>query len=293
MPKTKEDTKTNIVVQKIQTHEVTFNVLFDSPLIMNRFQLKAWQELLFPSEYKNRAERAQNLKHNPIEEFRGSVYRNRDVKRPALIHMPSGAFHAALAAAALDLPGSSKAKIERLTQVVSTQVDLFGLPQMYMAMVRNSDMNRTPDVRTRAIFPEAAAQVTIRFTRPMLTEGTVGALFGGAGVIVGIGDWRPQKGGSFGTFRLVGEKDKDFARIVRTQGRAAQLKALESPVCYDLDTEELYAWFCTELIRRERDGETRRANGKDDDGALKDFLAKSGKAVVNVDNDDNIVERAS
>jgi hypothetical protein len=246
-------TQTQLVVHELAEGEVTFHIIGTRPLIMNRYQQKAWRELLFPSEEKNRAERAQTLKHNPIEEFRGSVYRNRSNKEAALIHLPNGALHGALASAALDMPGAKKAQMERLTRVTDVTVNLFGNPMLFMAMVRNSGMNRTPDVRTRAIFPEWAASVTVAFSRTNLTERTVGNLFSGAGMIVGIGDWRPQKGGPYGTWKICDPTDKDYRRIVKTQGRVAQAKALEKPDCYDFDTEQLYTWFTEEVIRRERE----------------------------------------
>ena len=256
---------TQLVVHELAEGQVTFHIVGETPLIMNRFQQKAWRELLFPSEEKNRAERASTLKHNPVEEFRGSVYRNRSPKEAALIHLPNGALHGALASAALDMPGAKKAQMERLTKITDVQVNLFGVPKLYMAMVRNSDMSRTPDVRTRAIFPEWACSVTVSFIRSSMTERTVGNLFGGAGMIVGIGDWRPQKGGPFGTWRIVDESNKDYQRIIKTQGRVAQAKALEKYECYDADSEELMAWFESEIIRREREHQVTgksKSNGK-------------------------------
>lgn len=282
----KKSNEEPIVVQEIEDIEVMFNVLGTSPLIMNRFQQKAWQELLFPSERKNRAERAQHMKHIPLEEYRGAVYRNRDPKTASLIHVPPGAFHGALASAALDIPGATKAKMERLTRIADVQINLFGIPQLFMAMVRNSDANHTPDVRTRPIFPEWACQVKFRYIRSLLTERTVAALFGGAGSIVGIGDWRPQKGGSFGTWRLVDDTDTDFKRIVAKQGRVAQVAALEKPACYDLDSEELLAWFNEEVIRRERqdkvDPKASAKRGKASEAAVIAKLNGKGK-IVNED----------
>jgi hypothetical protein len=249
----KEPVSTRIDVAEIDQEEIQFNILGTSPLLMHRYQQKAWQQLLFPSEAKNRAERAQTMKHVPVEEFRGALYRNRSDKEPSLIHLPPGAIHGALASAALDIPGAKKSQIERLTQVIGTQINLFGVPQLFMSMVRNSDMNRTPDVRTRPLFPEWACTVTIRYTQRIITERAVASLLGAAGMIVGIGDWRPQKGGGYGCFQLVDDKDEDFKRIVKTQARDAQLKAFEKPECFDLDTEELLAWYESEVIRRETD----------------------------------------
>jgi hypothetical protein len=242
-----------IDIQEIHTSTARFNIIGTSPMIMNRFSRKAWQELLFPSERRSRATLDQTMKHDPLSEYRGALYKNRDDKRPALIHVPAGAFHGALSSAALDVPGAAKAKIERLVKISDVQVDLFGVPQLFMAMVRNSDMNRTPDVRTRPIFPEWACTVTFKYPRLVLTERTITHLFGAAGLFIGIGDWRGQKGGSYGAFKIADDNDATFNRIVKQQGRKAQLNAFDSPVYYDEDTEELMVWFESEVLRREKD----------------------------------------
>lgn len=248
----KKGAKESIDVNEIDMTELMFYIVGTSPLIMNRFSQKAWQQLLLPPTSVNRAEREQTLKHNPVEEFRGAVYRNRDDKRPSLIHVPNGMFHKAIASAALDIPGATKAKIERLTKIPDVNIDLYGVPRLFCAMVRNSDMNRTPDVRTRPIFDQWACKITVRYVTGILTERTIAALLGAAGKIVGIGDWRGEKGGPYGAFRLAQEDDKEFGLITKTMGRKAQVQALASPVCYDPDTEELLSWFEAEVARRER-----------------------------------------
>lgn len=248
----KPKTESVIEINEIEMATIGFNVVFQTPLIMNRFNQKAWQELLFPSGQRNRADMEQSLKHDPVAEFRGAVYRNRDTNAPTLIHIPNGAFHGALAQAAVDIPGAARAKIERLTRITDVNINLYGVPKLFMAMVRNSDMNHTPDVRTRPIFPEAACTVTVSYVKQVLTERTIGNLFGAAGIIVGIGDWRGQKGGPYGSFRLCDSTDKEFKRIVRTGGRAAQEAAMANPAPYDDDSAELMDWFNAEIVRRER-----------------------------------------
>ncbi len=252
MAKAKQ-TEVQIDVSEIQMEEVSFHVVGRSPLIMNRFSQKAWQELLFPSARRSRASLEQSLKHDPVAEYRGALYRNRDPKTPTLIHIPNGAFHGALAKVALDVPGAAKAKIERLTRVTDVNINLYGVPRIFCAMVRNSDMNHTPDVRTRPIFPEWAADVTVQYVSQVLTERTIAALFGAAGMIVGIGDWRGEKGGPYGSYRLVQENDAEYKRIVKTQGRAAQQDAYDNPVAFDEDSDELLAWFHAEVTKREKD----------------------------------------
>ena len=55
-------------------------------------------------------------------------------------------------------------------------------------------------------------------------------------MIVGIGDWRPQKGGAHGKFRVADDRDTDFARIVKTGGKELSLELEEKG--YDWVHEE-------------------------------------------------------
>jgi hypothetical protein len=255
-----------IEIQTIELAQATYQLYGITPLIMHRFDWKAWQELLMPSRKKNQAEKEASLKHDPVNEFRNCIYLNRDRTRKALIHLPEGAIHQCVAAAAIDMPGAKRTQMERLTGVVDTQIDLFGVPQMFMRMVRNSDMNRTPDVRTRPIFPQWACSVTIRWVKNRLTEKTIGNLIGAAGQIVGIGDWRPERGGSYGRFNLVAHDDRRFLDIVNKQGRVAQDSALKEPIYFDDDTREIMTWFESEVSTREVEHligvNSRKPNGK-------------------------------
>jgi hypothetical protein len=243
-----------IEIQEIHMNEVRFNVLGETPFIMHRFSQKAWRELLMPSASANRAELEQRLKHDPFAEYRGAFYRNRDPESPTMFHCPNGMFHAALSSAALDIPGAAKAKIERLTRVVDVNIELYGIPQIFCAMVRNSDINHTPDVRTRPIFPEWGCCITVRYMKNTLSERTVANLISAGGKIVGIGDWRPQKGGPYGCYEIVGDNDKRFKTLVKQQGHRQQKLAYEHPAYFDEDTEELLTWFSEEVQRREKDG---------------------------------------
>ena len=235
-------------IEAIKTRRIIIKVVGTSPLIMHRFSFKARQELLFPSPKKNASERAGTLKHNVVEEYRECFYRNRNPKSAALFHLPNGTVHGALASAALDIPGATKASIERLTQVIGN-VELFGVPKLFMAMVRSSDMGRTPDVRTRPIFERWACTVEIEYKTDPLTDNQILNLLSAAGFLVGIGDWRRQKGGEYGAFRVANANDADHREILK-EGRAAQQRAFDKPEEYDEDTSELLSWFTAEIARR-------------------------------------------
>lgn len=225
-----------------------------TPLIMNRLSEKVRQELLLPSPPKNRAERAQVLKHNPHEEFQAAAYRLRGGNAPTLLGMPAGAFKRAIADAAKDQPGSSGAQIGRLLYVSATEwqnlIPIYGEPQLYMAVVKQAGQTKAPDIRTRVIVPEWAAKIRIEFVTPNLRELPVMRLISAAGLTIGVGDNRPEKGhDSFGRWEIA-TGDDQAEEIISIWGRNAQIAAMQSPTTYDDETEELLSWFDDEVKRR-------------------------------------------
>lgn len=243
--------KSDIEVMELHTRRLTFCLVGETPLIMNRFSEKARQEMLLPAPKKNRAEKASSLKHDPIAEFRGGLYLSRDTNAPTSIHFPTNAFHKAVGQAAIDIPGQAKSVMLRLTSVTTDTVHLFGLPALFCRMVRSGGMSAVPDIRTRPIFPEWACTLEFQIVSNLVQERQVANLLAAAGTIVGMGDWRPQKGGSYGRFRLATPDDPDFKRITEGQGREAQLQEIENPQFYDDETQELLEWFFKEAGRRE------------------------------------------
>jgi hypothetical protein len=223
-------------------------------LICNRLSEKAKHELLLPGPKKNAVERATLLKHKPYEEFRNSPYML-PADAPTTVGILAASFKKAMMTAALDLPSTKKAQIGRLVWVDGLYTAIYGIPQIMLAPVRSADMNRTPDIRSRAILPRWACRLRIEFVQPLMKVNAVTRLLAAAGLFIGVGDWRKEKGsGTFGSFRLVSDDDAEFLDIVRTGGRAAQLDALAAPVAYDEETASLLEWFDEEMSRRQGKG---------------------------------------
>lgn len=99
--------------------------------------------------------------------------------------------------------------------------DIYGVPRLYMAGVRSSDMKRTPDIRTRAILPEWACRVSVKYAMPALTHQAVANLLASGGMCSGIGDGRVEKGHlNFGLFRVASSGRGGAARPCgRSRGR--------------------------------------------------------------------------
>ena len=249
----KEQKTEAVRVERLERAEATLYLLGSDPLIMNRMAAKAKQQLLLPPRAKNRAEREMVLKHEPDLEYRDSVYRCRDSGAPTYVHFPSGSFKKAMANAAVDTPGATKAQSGRLIKVIDETVYIWGKPFLYMAVVRQAGFRAAPDIRTRAIFPKWATKITVQYVRNLIREQDIVNLLDGAGMIIGIGDGRTEKGTfNYGGWQIVAKDDKRWHDIVRTGGRVVQEAAMRNPECFDEDTEELYSWYHAEVIRREK-----------------------------------------
>ena len=252
--KTATDSGTIDVIE-VSQETALFHLLGRTPLLYNRMSQKARQELLMPKGKKNAAERATTLKHSPLEEYRSAPYVLPDPTAPTYLAALSAWFKRSMQQAALDLPGTNKSQIGRNIFVEGERLPLYGIPRLHMAITRSSDMNRTPDVRTRAIVSEWACELSITYTVPILRGQMVARLLAAAGMTIGVGDWRQEKGsGSFGLFSLVAPEHPDYQRIVATGVRDVQLAAMESPEPYDDEASELLSWFDDELTVRKLRG---------------------------------------
>lgn len=236
-----------IDVQPMRTGQVDAWIKGRTPLLCNRMAGKAMRTLLAGGKKKSKAEREQTLKHDPVAEFRNSMSR-RSGKGDTRIVFPAPAIKGAIASAALETKGTTKAQIGRLVWVQGMSCDLYGVPKLHMSVVRSADMNKTPDIRTRAILEEWCMLVSIQYVKPQITEETLFQLLANGGIIVGIGDFRQEKGkGNFGQFEVCTKEA--CQHIIDAGGIEAQDEAIEHPVCYDADTEELLAWFHAEMER--------------------------------------------
>jgi hypothetical protein len=240
-----------IDIQPVDRGDIEFYIVGESPLICNSMSAKAARELLYPSPRKTAADKATTLKHDPMAEFNDSIYRDPKEDGETLIVMKSTSFKKAMMGAALDIPGAKKAQIGRLLYIVGDYVPIWGTPEIMMSITRSADMNKTPDVRTRAIIPSWTTRFVVQYTQPMLKGPVISKLLGAAGMMQGVGDWRVEKGsGNYGRFRVTEPTDTQYKFIVEAAGRKAQEEAMANPSPYDSETEQLLRWYESELFRR-------------------------------------------
>ncbi len=246
-------TKSNDTLQidALKQGRVTLRLIGATPLYFNAMSAKAKRDLLIGGGKKTAAEK-KHIKHNPEQEFNDSVYRLPE--GPTLLGFPAPGVKAAMAEAALETKSVTKASANRLIFMPEQRIKIWGKPYLKMDVVRSADINKTPDIRTRAFLPQWCAEVDIAFVTPTLSVHAVVSMLSNAGAIIGIGDFRQGKGkGAYGTFSVHGDDMGDAQAIwkeITAQGRKVQQKAMDNPECADDETAALMGLLEEERVRR-------------------------------------------
>lgn len=252
MPTKATNTSTTMEIHALKQGRVKLRMIGQTPMYFNSMGAKAWRDLLVGGGRKTAAQKKE-IKHNPEQEFRDSVYKKSG--GDTYLCFPAAGVKGAMATAALETGGITKTSVQRLIFLPESQIQIWGKPYLKMDIVRSADMNKTPDVRTRAYLPNWCAEVDIKFVTPTLSTMSIVSLLQNAGTIVGIGDFRQEKGrGSYGTFSVAGSEDMgEYQEIwddITQEGRAVQELAMENPECADEQTAELMQFIQEERLRR-------------------------------------------
>ena len=246
----KKQDSAEIQVHPLKRASVSIRIVGITPLFQNRMANKVKEGLLVGTKKKTKAERIE-IKHDPMSEY----YNSAEIMKngPTALGLRVTAVKAAMATAALETAGLTKSSAQRLIFMPGDLTALYGTPQLRMDVVRSADMNRTPDIRTRAYLPKWGAEIEIQYITPQLSGRSIMSLLFNAGVLVGVGDYRQEKGkGGFGAFRVLGdgENDEEWNDLVKNHGRIRQLAALAKPEYADQDTADLMEYYQSEVTRR-------------------------------------------
>ena len=242
MPNPKEIT---IGIQELKMETMIVNLIGTSGMYHHRMAAKVRASLLLGGGKKTAAEKL-DIKHFPREEFRDCMDVIENAHEHTNVVFPSMALKSAMQNAALVTAGLKKSDTQKLLFFPQETVPIFGIPVLRMTIMRSSDMARTPDVRTRAYFPEWGTQVEISFVTPQLSKKAILSLLTNAGMVIGIGDERQERGkGSAGRFKVSGAQ---FPKALLN--RKAQWKAIQDPQPYGPSDAELLANFDQEVVDR-------------------------------------------
>ena len=242
------------MVTALKHGNITLRLVGSTPFYYNSMSLKAKRDLLIGGGKKTTAQRRE-IKHNPEQEFRDSVYKKSYGKTH--LYFPPAAIKQAMATAAIETKGVAKTNVQRLIFLPDLEMEIYGRPYLKIDTVRMADINKTPDMRTRAYLKEWCAEVKINFVMPTLTATDVFTLLQNAGTIIGLGDFRQEKGrGAYGCFTVTGEglpnwKDhKDDWKRITKNAMEEQKYAMDYPEHADDMTADLMGFLEEERARR-------------------------------------------
>lgn len=235
----------SFTVERLVEARNLFWIKGTSPFVFNAIPEKARQQLLVGGRKASKAELGVRLKHDPTSEFRSSVYRFKDNTHQTRLWFPANAPKLAMATMALDLgpaaPGLTKSVVGRLVRCLGTEMPIFGIPELFMTMVKTAGMNRVPDARTRAMVKYWCAPVEVAWPESVIPFQSLANLLGNSGSYIGLGDGRQEKGKlSYGSFEVVNEDDPDVQILINSAGRDAQDAALANPQFATAESEEMY-----------------------------------------------------
>ena len=123
------------------------------------------------------------------------------IKSGAKFGFPSTAFKQAAASGGFR-SGVLKNKVVMLGafHIDGELVEIKGIPSLREDMIKL--MGSTADLRYRGEFKEWQTTFVVKYNSSVTSPEIIVNLFSLAGFAVGIGEWRPEKSGSFGMFHV-------------------------------------------------------------------------------------------
>jgi hypothetical protein len=178
---------------QIDKRTVTIRLVGDSPLICHKWSEKAKKEML--DKQMKKAKTAKVAK-DPQRDYEESLYVHPD----GGYGFPCVAFKSAAVGACRFTEGVKMTVARGAFHVVGELAQIEGKPTMREDMVRVG--MGTADIRYRGEFKSWAANLTITFNAAAMSVDQIVNLYNLAGFGIGVGEWRPEKDGSYGRFHV-------------------------------------------------------------------------------------------
>lgn len=182
-----------VSIPAINIQRMSLTVVGDSALICNQWSEKAKRQML--DKQMKKAKAAKEAK-DPEKDYEGSLYRDDDGD----FCFPAVGFKSAAVGACSHVSDITKVEARGAFHIIGDMVKIKGEPNMREDMVRVG--MGTADIRYRGEFRQWSATVSIRFNANVLSAEQIVNLFNTAGFAIGVGEWRPQKNGSYGMFHV-------------------------------------------------------------------------------------------
>jgi hypothetical protein len=178
----------------LQTMRIT--LVGDAPLICHAWSTKAKRAMLDKQMKKGRAKKEAK---NPEKDYEESLYLH-----DGLYGFPAVAFKSAAVGACRFVENIKMTFARGAFHVVGEMIAIEGEPSPREDMVRVG--MGVADIRYRGEFKEWRCTLLVQFNANAISPEQLVNLFNTAGFAIGIGEWRPEKNGSYGRFHVATEE---------------------------------------------------------------------------------------
>jgi hypothetical protein len=190
--------ETTIAIDKIQVEALSVPILGTSPLIVHRFSEKAKRQMLDAMQGRKTPKESKD----PKAEYEAAFYRFPD----GGYGFPVVAFKAATVDASR-FYGKSVTKVG-LRQFMFMRGEVGSDGQQLARITGEPHMREDPvtvgrsgrDLRYRPEFSVWSTSLHVIYVTSALTRSSVLSLIDAGGMGVGVGEWRPERDGDFGTY---------------------------------------------------------------------------------------------
>lgn len=198
----------SVTVRPIRRGIIEFTIKGESPLIMKRFAEKAKEQM----RAKHAGKKTKDREVRDIEaEAKACTYYTAD----GHVGMPVIAIKASILQAAHKDLGFPRTMISKAIFVVCNDANGC-VPIEFSDMRIREDyvkQQKTTDLRYRPEFRNWSCRISLEIDMDLLNESDVLSLVDRAGFGCGLLEWRAQKGGEFGRYRVDRESEVRFTEL--------------------------------------------------------------------------------
>lgn len=183
-------------IRPLNIERIKIPLIGESSLILHAWSEKA-KKMILDKQMKKAA--AGKEAKNPEQDVLNCFYPPAD-DETSLYGFPAVAFKAAFVAAARTFAGLKMTELRAAMHITCEHVPIYGAWAPREDMVRVS--NGVADIRYRPEFAQWGTVLPVAFNAGYMSREQVANLFQSAGFSCGVGEWRPERNGAHGMFRV-------------------------------------------------------------------------------------------
>lgn len=208
-----------VQIARIDAETLQVPIIGTAPLIVHNFSEKSRRQMLEAQQGKKKVKEIRD----PRAEYESAFYRIADDDGERY-GFPVTAFKAATTGAARFYDKSVTMTALRqfmFMRGIMTKADpqmlveIHGEPEMREDVVRLGGASRSADLRYRPMFPEWTCVLQVSYVKSSIDRNSILSLIDAGGMGIGVGEWRPEKRGEFGTYAV----DKARELVIIEGGR--------------------------------------------------------------------------